>query len=116
MLSAVAWLPLCAASAAQTQLGDGADKRRDVDDDVPTLAYELASALRRGLLRERAVAHAVGRREVRDVDRQAVGARVGVELEHGAARLAMRRREGSIAAQVSPAPWLPMSSRARETG
>ena len=59
MLSAVAWLPLCAASAAQTQLGDGADKRRDVDDDVPTLAYELASAVRRGLLRERAVAHAV---------------------------------------------------------
>ena len=71
---------------------------------VPALAYELALAVRRGLLRKRAVAHAVGRREVRDVDGQAVGARVGVELEHGAARLAMRRREGSIAAQVSPAP------------
>ena len=65
MLSAVAWLPLCAASAAHTQLGDSADKRRDVDDDVPTLAYELASAVRRGLLRERAVAHAVGHRKVR---------------------------------------------------
>ena len=52
---------LCAACAAQAQLGDGADKRRHVDDDVPALAYELALAVRRGLLRERAVAHAVGR-------------------------------------------------------
>ena len=47
---------LCAACAAQAQLGDGADKRRHVDDDVPALAYELALAVRRGLLRERAVA------------------------------------------------------------